>query len=157
MSAPRVLISDELSPAAVEIFRTNGIETVFEPALGRDKERLEKLIPEFDGLAIRSATKVTEKLLAKAGRLKIVGRAGIGGGAGRQQAGAVGMAQATGDALAVQRILGQAVGLRIAQHLQPVFQHAQETVGGNQPLTGVRIDLAAGHPCLQRRQCVADG
>ena len=71
---------------------------------------------------------------------------------GRQQAGPVGMAQTTGDALAVQRILGQAVGLRIAQHLQPVFQHAQETVGGHQPLTGVRIDLAAGHQCLQRRQ-----
>ena len=75
---PKVLISDELSPAAVEIFKANGIETVFEPALGRDKERLEKLIGDFDGLAIRSATKVTDKLLAKAGRLKVIGRAGIG-------------------------------------------------------------------------------
>jgi D-3-phosphoglycerate dehydrogenase len=78
MPAPKVLISDELSPAAVDIFKQNGIETVFEPSLGRDKERLEKLIPEFDGLAIRSASKVTEKLLAKADRLKVVGRAGIG-------------------------------------------------------------------------------
>ncbi|MDH5247005.1 MAG: phosphoglycerate dehydrogenase, partial [Betaproteobacteria bacterium] len=75
---PKVLISDELSPAAVAIFKANGIETVFEPALGRDKERLEKLIGAFDGLAIRSATKVTDKLLSKAGKLKVVGRAGIG-------------------------------------------------------------------------------
>ena len=75
---PKVLISDELSPAAVEIFKGNGIDVTFEPALGRDKERLEKLIGEFDGLAIRSATKVSDKLLAKAGRLKVIGRAGIG-------------------------------------------------------------------------------
>jgi D-3-phosphoglycerate dehydrogenase / 2-oxoglutarate reductase len=75
---PKVLISDELSPAAVAIFKANGIDTTFEPALGRDKERLEKLIGDFDGLAIRSATKVTDKLLSKAGKLKVVGRAGIG-------------------------------------------------------------------------------
>ena len=78
MSAPKVLISDELSPAAVAIFRDQGIEVTFEPALGRDKARLEGLIGAFDGLAIRSTTKVTEKLLAKAARLKVVGRAGIG-------------------------------------------------------------------------------
>jgi D-3-phosphoglycerate dehydrogenase len=78
MSAPKVLISDELSPAAVAIFKDNGIDVTFEPKLGKDKERLEKLIPEFDGLAIRSATKVTEKLLKAATRLKVIGRAGIG-------------------------------------------------------------------------------
>jgi len=78
MPAPKVLISDELSPAAVAIFKDNAIDLVFEPKLGKDKERLEKLIPEFDGLAIRSATKVTEKLLKAAAKLRIVGRAGIG-------------------------------------------------------------------------------
>lgn len=76
--APKVLISDELSPAAVAIFQDNGIEVTFEPKLGKDKERLEALIPKFDGLAIRSATKVTEKLLKAAKNLKVVGRAGIG-------------------------------------------------------------------------------
>ncbi|MDX2155806.1 MAG: phosphoglycerate dehydrogenase [Hyphomicrobiaceae bacterium] len=75
---PKVLISDELSPAAVAIFEDNGIAVTFEPKLGKDKERLEKLIPEFDGLAIRSATKVTEKILKAATNLKVVGRAGIG-------------------------------------------------------------------------------
>ena len=78
MPTPRVLISDELSPAAVAIFKENGIDVTFEPALGRDKERLEKIIGDYDGLAIRSATKVTEKILAKAAKLKVVGRAGIG-------------------------------------------------------------------------------
>ncbi len=78
MPAPKVLISDELSDAAVAIFKTNGIDVTFEPKLGKDKERLEQLIPGFDGLAIRSATKVTEKLLKAAPRLRVVGRAGIG-------------------------------------------------------------------------------
>ena len=75
---PKVLISDELSAAAVQIFKDMGVDVTFEPKLGKDKERLEKLIPEFDGLAIRSATKVTEKLLQAARNLKVVGRAGIG-------------------------------------------------------------------------------
>ncbi|WP_299816685.1 phosphoglycerate dehydrogenase [uncultured Jannaschia sp.] len=76
--APRVLISDKLSDAAVQIFRDRGIDVTFEPGLGKDKEALAARIGEFDGLAIRSATKVTEKLLAAAPNLKVVGRAGIG-------------------------------------------------------------------------------
>jgi D-3-phosphoglycerate dehydrogenase len=76
---PRVLISDALSDTAVAIFRDRGIEVDFQPKLGPDKERLAKVIGEFDGLAIRSATKVTSKLIAAAdGRLKVIGRAGIG-------------------------------------------------------------------------------
>ena len=78
MPAPKVLISDELSPAAVAIFKENGIDVTFEPQLGKDKERLEKIVGGFDGLTIRSATKVTEKIIAKAENLKVVGRAGIG-------------------------------------------------------------------------------
>jgi D-3-phosphoglycerate dehydrogenase / 2-oxoglutarate reductase len=75
---PRVLISDALSPAAVEIFRAHGVETEFAPALGKDREKLAAAICDYDGLAIRSATKVTADILARAGRLKVVGRAGIG-------------------------------------------------------------------------------
>ncbi len=75
---PKVLVSDELSIAAIAIFKQQGVEVVFEPGLGRDKSRLELMIPDYDGLAIRSATKVTEKLLAHAPKLKVVGRAGIG-------------------------------------------------------------------------------
>ena len=73
---PRVLISDELSPAAVQIFKDNGVDVDFKPGLS--KEELEKIIGQYDGLAIRSATKVTEKLIGKAEKLKVVGRAGIG-------------------------------------------------------------------------------
>ncbi|WP_373413635.1 phosphoglycerate dehydrogenase [Ensifer aridi] len=76
--APRVLVSDELSETAVQIFRDRGVEVDFEPKLGKDKERLAEVIGKYDGLAIRSATKVTEKLIAAATNLKVVGRAGIG-------------------------------------------------------------------------------
>jgi len=76
--APRVLISDALSPAAVQIFKDRGIEVDFQPALGKDKEKLAQAIDAVDGLAIRSATKVTPKILEKAKNLKVIGRAGIG-------------------------------------------------------------------------------
>lgn len=76
--APRVLVSDELSETAVQIFRDRGVEVDYMPKLGKDKEKLAEIIGQYDGLAIRSATKVTEKLLEKADRLKVVGRAGIG-------------------------------------------------------------------------------
>jgi len=76
--APRVLVSDELSATAVHIFRDRGVEVDYLPTLGKDKEQLAEVIGQYDGLAIRSATKVTEKLLASATNLKVVGRAGIG-------------------------------------------------------------------------------
>ncbi|WGF88314.1 phosphoglycerate dehydrogenase [Marinivivus vitaminiproducens] len=73
---PKVLISDKLSPTAVEIFNSRGVETVVETGLS--PEQLIARIGEFDGLAIRSATKVTAEVLAAAANLKVVGRAGIG-------------------------------------------------------------------------------
>ena len=76
--APKVLVSDALSETAVQIFRDRGIEVDYMPTLGKDKEKLAEIIGEYDGLAIRSATKVTDKLLEKATRLKVIGRAGIG-------------------------------------------------------------------------------
>ena len=76
--APKVLISDKLSEAAVQIFRDRGIDVDFQPDLGKDKDALAAAIEKYDGLAIRSATKVTEKILANASNLKVIGRAGIG-------------------------------------------------------------------------------
>jgi D-3-phosphoglycerate dehydrogenase len=76
--APRVLVSDKLSPTAVQIFKDRGVEVDYLPDLGKDKEKLLEVIGQYDGLAIRSATKVTEKLIAAATNLKVVGRAGIG-------------------------------------------------------------------------------
>jgi D-3-phosphoglycerate dehydrogenase len=76
--APKVLISDKLSPTAVDILKNRGIEVTYQPDLGKDKDKLAEMIGQFDGLAIRSATKVTEKLLENATNLKVIGRAGIG-------------------------------------------------------------------------------
>jgi D-3-phosphoglycerate dehydrogenase len=78
MSKPKVLISDALSPAAVQIFKDRGIDVDFQPDLGKDKDKLAEIIGNYDGLAIRSATKATAKILDKATRLKVIGRAGIG-------------------------------------------------------------------------------
>src|SRR3954468_8300017 len=75
---PNVLISDALSPAAVQIFKDRGIEVDFQPNLGKDKDKLAEIIGNYDGLAIRSATKVTPKILERAKNLKVIGRAGIG-------------------------------------------------------------------------------
>ena len=72
----KVLISDKLAPAAADIFRNAGIEVDVKPGLS--PEELAEIIDQYDGLAIRSATKVTAELIEKASHLKVVGRAGIG-------------------------------------------------------------------------------
>ncbi len=76
--APKVLVSDKLSETAVQIFRDRGIDVDFQPDLGKDKDALAAIIGQYDGLAIRSATKVTAKLLESATNLKVIARAGIG-------------------------------------------------------------------------------
>ena len=73
---PKVLISDKLSPAAVAIFQRRGIEVDLKPGLS--PAELRATIAPYDGLAVRSATKVTRELLDAAPKLKVVGRAGIG-------------------------------------------------------------------------------
>jgi D-3-phosphoglycerate dehydrogenase / 2-oxoglutarate reductase len=74
--ASRVLIADKLSPTAVQIFKDRGIET--DVKTGLDRDQLIAIIGQYDGLAVRSTTKVTEKVIAAAGKLKVIGRAGIG-------------------------------------------------------------------------------
>src|SRR3712207_6841694 len=73
---PKVLISDPMDPKAAEIFRANGVEVDEKPGLSKDE--LKAILGGYDGLAIRSATKVTADLLEAAPRLKVIGRAGIG-------------------------------------------------------------------------------
>jgi D-3-phosphoglycerate dehydrogenase len=75
---PKVLVSDKLSPTAVQIFKDNGVEVDYLPDLGKDKDKLLEVIGQYDGLAIRSASKITEKIIAAATNLKVIGRAGIG-------------------------------------------------------------------------------
>jgi D-3-phosphoglycerate dehydrogenase len=73
---PKVLISDKLSAQAAKIFSDQGVDVDIKPGLSSDE--LKAIIAEYDGLAIRSATKVTEDLLDAASKLKVIGRAGIG-------------------------------------------------------------------------------
>ena len=75
---PKVLVSDKLSQTAIKIFKEKGIEVDFMPEVGKDKEKLAEIIGDYDGLAIRSATRVTPTLLRNAKKLKVIGRAGIG-------------------------------------------------------------------------------
>ena len=73
---PKVLISDQMSPKAAEIFRARGIEV--DEITGLSKDELIKIIGNYDGLAIRSATKANKDVIAAATNLKVIGRAGIG-------------------------------------------------------------------------------
>ena len=74
--APKVLISDKLDPLAVEIFKKKGCDVDFKTGLAPDE--LKKIIGDYDGLAVRSETKVTAEIIAAAKNMKVVGRAGIG-------------------------------------------------------------------------------
>lgn len=73
---PRVLIADQLSSAAESIFKERGVEV--DTRVGLKRDELIAVIGDYDGVAVRSATKVTAEVLAAATRLKVVGRAGIG-------------------------------------------------------------------------------
>ena len=73
---PKVLISDKMDPRAAQIFRERGVEV--DEITGKTKDELIAIIDQYDGLAIRSATKVTKDVIAAAKNLKVIGRAGIG-------------------------------------------------------------------------------
>ncbi len=74
----KVLLSDRLSQSALEVFHQRGVAADFRPRIGSDPVTLASIIDQYDGLAVRSATKVTGDLISRAKRLKVVGRAGIG-------------------------------------------------------------------------------
>jgi len=73
---PKVLISDKMDPRAAAIFRERGVEV--DEITGKTPDELKAIIGQYDGLAIRSSTKVTPAILEYATNLKVVGRAGIG-------------------------------------------------------------------------------
>ncbi|EMD83199.1 phosphoglycerate dehydrogenase [Pacificimonas flava] len=76
MTVPKVLIADKMSPKAAEIFRQRGVEVDEKPGLSKDE--LIAIIADYDGLAVRSATKPDADIMAAAEKLKVIGRAGIG-------------------------------------------------------------------------------
>jgi D-3-phosphoglycerate dehydrogenase / 2-oxoglutarate reductase len=73
---PKVLIADKLSPQAIDVFKQRGVQA--DVKTGLTPEELLSVIAEYDGLAVRSATKATPAVLKAGKNLKVVGRAGIG-------------------------------------------------------------------------------
>ena len=73
---PKVLISDKMSPRAEAVFKERGVEV--DVITDLTPEELKAKIGEYDGLAVRSATKATAEIIAAATNLKVIGRAGIG-------------------------------------------------------------------------------
>ena len=76
MTKPKVLISDKMDPNAARIFEDRGCDV--DVITGETPEQLIARIGGYDGLAIRSSTKVTKEILDAATNLKVIGRAGIG-------------------------------------------------------------------------------
>ncbi len=76
MTKPKVLISDKMDPNAARIFEERGCDV--DVITGETPEQLIARIGDYDGLAIRSSTKVTAAILDAATNLKVIGRAGIG-------------------------------------------------------------------------------
>lgn len=72
----KVLISDPIAKEGVELLKKSGYEVVEKPGL--PPEELVKIIPEFDGIIVRSATKVTKEIIEAGKNLKVIGRAGVG-------------------------------------------------------------------------------
>lgn len=73
---PKVLIADKLSPAALGLFKERGVDADVKTGLSKDE--LLSIAGDYDGIAIRSATKITADVIRAAKKLKVVGRAGIG-------------------------------------------------------------------------------
>lgn len=76
MSKPKVLIADKLSSQAIDVFKQKGVEADVKPGLSPEEQL--KIIGDYDGLAVRSATKATAELIKAGKKLKVIGRAGIG-------------------------------------------------------------------------------
>ncbi|HQR29988.1 MAG TPA: phosphoglycerate dehydrogenase [Anaeromyxobacteraceae bacterium] len=74
--AQRVLVADDLSSEGVEVLRRSGLEV--DVRVGMKPEELEAAVGDYDAIAVRSATKVTARVLERATRLRVVGRAGVG-------------------------------------------------------------------------------
>ena len=73
---PKVLIADKMSNAATQVFKQRGVDV--DVITGLSKEELIKIIPEYDGLAVRSSTRPDAEIITAATNLKVIGRAGIG-------------------------------------------------------------------------------
>jgi len=73
---PKVLIADKMSVTAAEVFKARGVDV--DVITGLSKEELIKIIPEYDGMALRSSTRPDAEIISAGKNLKVIGRAGIG-------------------------------------------------------------------------------
>jgi len=73
---PKVLISDSMNKVAQKIFEKNKISV--DVKTGLPEEEIIKIISEYDGMVVRSATKVTKEIISAGKKLKVIGRAGAG-------------------------------------------------------------------------------
>lgn len=72
----RVLIADKMSASAMDVFKNRGVDV--DVITGLSKEELIKIMPEYDGLAVRSSTRPGADIIAAGTKIKVIGRAGIG-------------------------------------------------------------------------------
>ena len=72
----KILISDKMSDKVEDVLKSKSID--YDIKTGMDPEELKSVIDQYDGILIRSATKLTSNILADCKNLKVVGRAGVG-------------------------------------------------------------------------------
>ena len=72
----KILIADKMSVQAEKVFNANGIS--FDRKVGLSEDAICKIINEYEGIVVRSATKITKKIIQAGSKLKVLGRAGIG-------------------------------------------------------------------------------
>ena len=72
----KILISDKMSDKVEDVLKSKSIE--YDIKTGMAPEELKSVIDQYDGILIRSATKLTAEILADCKNLKVVGRAGVG-------------------------------------------------------------------------------
>jgi len=72
---PKVLISDSMSNVAQKIFEKNNITV--DVKTGLSEEEIIKIIPEYDGMVVRSATKVTKNIIEAANPGRAIGKHGV--------------------------------------------------------------------------------
>ena len=75
-SSFKVLIADKISDSSLKIFKANNI--LIDKKFNLKEEQIISIISNYDGIVVRSSTKVTKKIIEKSSRLKVIARAGVG-------------------------------------------------------------------------------
>ncbi len=136
----RVLICDDLSPRAVEVFGEYGIEP--ELRIGMSEDELVEAAPGAHALLVRSATKITRRVIEAADSLVVVGRAGVGVDnvdcVAATEHGVVVMNTPTGNTTTTGE-LAVALMVALARHLPRADRDVRAGVWKKKHLTGVQL------------------